>query len=433
MIESSIIQDLIIVELRDEITPLKIREKISASTDLIRENLQQLYPASTLVLSTCHRFTIVGNGLLASSIVTELRRIAPELDINHYSVLGHEVAPRHLFCIAAGLNSKTIGEHEILGQIRKAYSNTKCLQTQLHELMKRAIYTGKRIRTETLISRNSTSLSGLVTERIKAHFSEMEDVRILIYGTGEMARLVVRILQPLGVKSLDIASTDLRRASALCKRPNQHPTTRGQAQSELQKYQVIIGATSTPSVLLKEGDLVQTGSGKLLIDLGMPRNFNVKSTIGIWQYNLETLCKAAESSIKKRSCEIDRVLDIISEEELEFEKWVAFRRFVPWITKIKEDLARYEAKLLTKMEYDLAGGCSRQRGLLTYKIKGNIQTHFSLAITVFKSGIDNAMISTYLQDILRKMESRTKKILLEGDVPSPKFHEGSPHEELLGA
>ncbi len=391
-------------EFNYEITPLSVRERISSNIQEIREALQNRFPREVFVLGTCQRITILASSVSERDILQELKAFAPKVDKVHMVFLNGQEAIKHFFATSSGLHSKTIGEHEVLGQVRNAYVDQKDLSAELHELVKRAIYTGKRARTETFIGKHATSLASITISRITEHFPDTSNAKILLLGTGNMAKLVLNRLKYLQVGSLDIASRSVDRAETLASHPHHHAVSVTKALSNVGQYDIVIGATSTQEPILTH---LPNGK-KLLIDLGMPRNFDwhLSKQEDIILLDLDDLERSVIHHKKKRVQEITDVYHIINEEQAEYSRWLAFRKFVPKIIQLKAEQHLLEHNIAARIQaHDGLNNFLRAR--MIYKARGVIQEHYALIITIYKSEIDDeVLMESYVREMLVELDQK---------------------------
>jgi len=391
-----------LLELNHEVTPLKIREQISCEIGSIREKIEELFPTKCFVLATCHRITIIGFKIKKEEIIAILQKYDAQLQIAHLLDLKQEVALNHFLAVSAGLHSKTVGEHEILGQIRRAYESSVPLCPELHHLLKVVIHAGKRVRTETFIGRHATSLSSITADKIVEHFPDHRSTRILVLGTGNMAQLVLKRLRYLECKEVAIASKSLSRARELAIQSNHFAISVEEALHNLAKYDVVIGATHTQEPIVTASDVASLQKLRLFIDLGMPRNIDPSLTQmnQVTLLDLENMQKYSEEHQKLRFREVTEVYKILNEEQQNYFNWLSFREYVPQIVALKKELTILKQRVVARIKQGetLENG---ERSKAIYEIQGKIQSHFSLIISVFKSGInDQRIIDSYKAEIL---------------------------------
>ena len=296
------------VELSHRFAPIAIRERLALNTEQTRSAIQELkkWYKEIMIISTCNRLSIYAFGPSHNHILEYFDQFGNYRQ--YLSILpDSEIAIRNLFSTAAGLESQAIGEHQIIGQIKEAFDlakEEKSVGPVLDELIGQALKSGKKVRTETNIGKFSASLATVGYELIENHGIELKDTTFLVIGTGNMANLVTTVLDRTKIKKLFIASHDGDRAKAMANEWSGEAVDMEMIHGPLAESEVIIGGTQGEINLLHEETMaeskcpranfaLQTGSKKLFIDFGVPRNFNpdLKSHDNISLYDLDDIKK----------------------------------------------------------------------------------------------------------------------------------------------
>ncbi|MFQ5382264.1 MAG: glutamyl-tRNA reductase, partial [Dehalococcoidia bacterium] len=195
--------------------PAELRERLAARWD--RGLLPPASAAGTVVLSTCNRFEVyvsteAGHGDEAAKSLRSIAGVESEPGVRE--LLGGE-AVRHLFRVSSGLESMVLGEAEILGQVRRAYTaavEAGTVDQTLSHLFHEALRVGRRARRATGIGKRRRSVPALAARAAATHVESLADVHPLILGTGEAAVLAARAFSRLGAASPVFLSTDEGRA-----------------------------------------------------------------------------------------------------------------------------------------------------------------------------------------------------------------------------
>ncbi len=361
---------ILAVELSHQKAPIHLREKVSLKQPHVKTLLQSLMCDcdEAFVLSTCNRTAIYIYGPSLKPILNYFDGFAgihDYLDIFETT----EQAALHLFHTSAGLESQAIGEHQIIGQIRQAYELAKeegTIGPVLDELIKRSILTGKRVRTETAIGRNSTSVSAIAFDLAQENLGSLNDKTVLLIGTGKMAEVSAKIFSKDNVGELYIASHDFERALATANEYNAKPICVKDIHTILNKVSVIIGSTETEVNLFNNQEMSGQKCPRhefgfsfpnhlLLIDLGMPRNFNpiLKKVPHITLFDLDDLKQLSYTNLLAREESIPAAIEIVSDEADRFDEWMETHKVSPVISAYCENLNQIKADelkwLLPKM------------------------------------------------------------------------------------
>ena len=316
------------IELSHRFAPIEVREQLAFNQEQTQEALQELgkHYEEVFIITTCNRLSIYAFG----DSYLELEKYLEQFGnySQYLSILPDtRIAAQNLFSTAAGLESQAIGEHQIVGQIRDALDlarENKTIGPILDELIRTAINVGKRARLETNIGKHSASLATVGFELINQHNYNLEDCNLLVVGTGNMANLVTTVLDRSKIKSLLVASHDLDRAEKMAKEWNGEAIDVKRLPSILHEVDIIIGGTQGEVNLLSEKEIenskctraqfaMSTQRPKLLIDFGLPRNFNpvLKTFDNVHLYDLDDIKKMTFDSLMKRYDEIPQVKEIL--------------------------------------------------------------------------------------------------------------------------
>ncbi|HBF38256.1 MAG TPA: hypothetical protein DDW50_13155 [Firmicutes bacterium] len=239
---------------------------------------QDLFPAETLILSTCNRteFYFYANRSVPFcwellKVFTDQQSVKREF---FYQYSGQEVI-FHLLELSTGLRSMIIGETEILGQIAGACEVPGKLGREtpiLSALFKKTLQFARRIRVQSLIGKHSTSLTTLMMKELKHHFDDPAQQRVLVLGNGEIAQKTIQVLLYNGLQTMML--TRKRLAKPLDFVGDLTPVYGYENLPRLMMAnEVIIAATSAPHLLIKEEHRLLL-SGKLLIDFSFPHNID---------------------------------------------------------------------------------------------------------------------------------------------------------------
>lgn len=385
--------DIILVELNHKSAPIEIRETISVNADRIHEILHDLKKDSPeiFVLTTCNRISAYSFSRKVEPILEVFQSFCDKIDKSHLTILYNELAVKHLFSTSSGLESQTIGEHEILGQIRNAFiasDQSKNNGPILNELVNKAIHVGKRVRTETLIGKYAVSFAAITHNIIKEKFGGVDDISVMVYGSGEMAQIVLKMLVKMKVGKIYIVSNDLDRANRLAQSYQAIPVSYIGSKKLLVTTEVLIGATRTKSYILNKKKLESSNGPTpgLMVDLGMPRNFNpdINSSKGIKLHDLDDLKHSASEAIEKRKDEIVLAESIIVEEVSKFMKWFGFRDYVPLIKKLKDQLADAENETLKGVFEESKSLTKNQKEAIEGAMNRAIKKILSRTITFYR-------------------------------------------------
>jgi len=324
------------VEFRERVafTP---EQSIQAATELRRQGILE----EAVVLSTCNRSELYGvpaetDDSFAEAMeefLTSFHGLSrAELDGRTYRWQGAD-AVRHLYRVAAGLDSMLLGEAEILGQLRTAYSQALdhgSTGPVLNRAFQGALEVGKRVRAETEVGARpmSVALAGVrLAERV---FGNLKGHSALIIGAGAVAEQVVEHLRNRGIGALRVANRTEERATDLASRSEAEAVGWGSLQKVLGGADVIVTSVASADPVLTRSMLSQALESRrgptFAIDLGVPRNVapDAAGLYNLYLYNIDDLGEIVEQNKRAREAEIPRAEAIIAEHLAKFESWRAF-------------------------------------------------------------------------------------------------------------
>jgi len=244
-------------------------------------------------------------------------------------------AVRHIFRVAAGVESMVFGEHEILGQIRDAYFfSRKHAKTNscLNRLFQQAIATGKKVRHLTGAAKGTISVSSIAIEKLlENNNGNLEKKNVLIVGLGTMGLRALKRIAQCKTQKLCLCNRNDQRAEMICKRFNAEHLPYSEFNTGLIDYDCVILATSSNEYILSLQQLLQyTKQQKqlLVIDIGAPRNADpaIGAIDGIKLICVDDLKSTAERHLLERTHEIGDIEAIIEEQVIEFTRWYLYRK-----------------------------------------------------------------------------------------------------------
>src|SRR5262245_53025945 len=239
-----------------------------------------------VVLSTCNRTEIYARCTHFHAAVGDVRDFlaaysgaAPDDFENDLYTYYDDAAVAHLFSVAAGLDSMIVGESEILGQVRGAWQAAVREQTasqMLSRLFKHALESGKRVRTETGISRHPVSISSAAVAVAAEHLGALDGARVLVIGAGAMGSGLAATLQSRGVAQITVANRTVARAQELAQKVRGNAIPLTEIADALVDVDVVLASTASSEVLLERATVemvmaCRDGRPLLVVDVALPR------------------------------------------------------------------------------------------------------------------------------------------------------------------
>jgi glutamyl-tRNA reductase len=311
--------------------PVNVREQLAVKPSQFIGCAHRLKEHGALdeavVVSTCNRVEIYGTTRLptldASSLFRLLRPEARDYQAHIYVHQDIEAA-RHLFRVAAGLDSMVLGETEITGQIKKAYEFTRAAQATrgvLNRVFQKAFQVAKEIRTRTGIGRGATSVgsvAGALAEKIFGN--DLTEQVVIIIGAGAMGEACVRHLAKKGARSILVSNRSFDRAVELAGEFSGLAVSFEERLSAVAKADVVVTSTGCPKTLIHRADVQKVMEARqnrplILIDIAVPRNVEaaVRSLDNVYLYNIDDLQSILSENMRTREQHMS-LCDLIVEE-----------------------------------------------------------------------------------------------------------------------
>jgi glutamyl-tRNA reductase len=365
---------IVIVGLNHESAPLEVRERVAFENTSLSESLKRLMSLPSIeegvILSTCNRVEVLAASAEENAAVQDIKRFLVEqesaeeasgLDSHLYSYSDQE-AVRHLFRVAASLDSMVVGEPQILGQLKDYYAAAReagTVGTVLHRLFHRSFSVAKKVRSETAIARRPVSISSVAVDLAKRIFDNLEEKTVMVIGAGRMGNLVVRHLIQNGVRSLMITNRTFERAVNLAEEFHASPIRFEDYRRYLKLADVVIGSTESPQFLLGTETVTEVlrerkQKAMFFIDLGNRRNNfdpQINGIDNVYLYNVDHLKDVSKENLKGREGETLKADEIVDEEVEVFSQWLDSLEQVPTIVALKE---RFEEIRQVELEKSLS-------------------------------------------------------------------------------
>ena len=326
---------VVVVGLNHRTVPLDLLERMTVPESRLPKALADLtsreHVTEAVVLSTCNRIEVYvfaekfhGAYQDIRNFFAEASHMAPEEFSDHLTSLYDGDAARHLFSVASGLDSAVLGEHEILGQVRKSWetaSTEGAVGPVLNPLFRHALEVGKRVRTETAISRNITSVSQAAVAMATERLGGLEGRQVLVVGAGEMGEGLARALHGGGVAGIRVANRTWDRAVEVAGRLGGEPVRLDDLPHHLAEVDMLLTSTGASAVILEHGDLASVvgerhGRELLVVDIAVPRDVDPAAgeIDGLTLLDMDDLREFAEVGIRERQREVTAVQVIVDAE-----------------------------------------------------------------------------------------------------------------------
>ncbi|HKO16533.1 MAG TPA: glutamyl-tRNA reductase [Gemmatimonadaceae bacterium] len=359
--------------------PVAIREKIAYRPVELVPTLAALRDRSGaregVLLSTCNRtelYLVEGAGDALPFIWAELSaRLGEEASAYGYVRRDRE-AVAHLFRVAAGLDSMILGEAQIHGQVRDAWSACRSQSgTVLNRLFQTSLQVAGRIRADTAIARGAASVSTAALQLARQIFGSLTGRRAMVLGAGEMAELALECLAAEGVRTAVVANRTFERAVALAARYGATAMHYEQCWEQLAGVDVLLCSTAAPHPVVT-ADHVRAAVERrrhqplCILDIAMPRDVDpaVRQLENVYLYDLDDLHAVVATNLERRRAELPAVETVIAAEVERFWQWLAGLAAVPVLTRFRGEMERVRQQELQEALHRLGALPPEQRAVV---------------------------------------------------------------------
>jgi len=348
---------LALVGLSHKTAPVEVRERMAFSSDALRAALTSLVGRQevneALILSTCNRVEVVAESAderLIREFLCEFHQIPHESVSKHLYSFRNVEAIRHVFRVAASLDSMVIGEPQILGQVKEAYriaADAGTVGMHLSALMNRAFAVAKKVRSETGISQSAVSVSYAAVELARKIFGDLTGKTVMIIGASKMGELAAKHLKRAGVSSVLVTNRTFERAVELAKVFEGAAVPFEHFADHMVGADIVITSTGATHFIIGKSQAEQIihrrkNKPMFFIDIAVPRDIDpsVNEIDNAFLYDIDDLQQVIDENLKERLKEASRAEEIITSEVEAFCQKMKGREVVPTIVQLRETLEK---------------------------------------------------------------------------------------------
>ena len=387
---------LLVLGLDHRTAPVDLRERLSVEREQLPEALSRLseYVPQSAILSTCNRTEVyvydsddiglvgrVGDFMIGYSGVP-----GPELE-RHVYQLWETDCVAHLFRVAGGLESMIVGERQILGQVRAAFSAASqggYTKSPLTRVFHSALRAGRRVHRETSIGQHSRSVSRAAVQLARGMFDRLDERRALVIGAGDAGRMVARALADAGVRQITVTNRTHWRAEELARDLGGVASPFTDLPAALAESDLVISSTGSPGYVVDAAMLSEATARRddrepiLMIDIAVPRDIDpaVADFQQVQLFDIDALGQVAEVNLDAMSDEIRKAAHVVDSEVSRFVEWwnssdtmelaVSLRRRAEAVRK--QEMARTLKLLGADPDGELAGRLDAMTNALVKKL-----------------------------------------------------------------
>lgn len=398
--------------------PVEVREKVAFPAPTLPEALSELSHLEgvreSMILSTCNRVEVALaldektnlNDALDQFFSQQVHLGLDKIDRYLYKHEGRD-AVRHLFRVAASLDSMVLGEPQILGQLKDAYSVAKEMGTvsgALDQLVTRAFHVAKRVRSETEIGESAVSVSYAAVELAREIFGSLAGSKVMLIGAGKMSELAARHLKNVGAKQIYVTNRTYDRAVELARAFDGWIIDFANFKQTLPSVDIVITSTGAREPILTREDMkvamrARRNKPMFLVDIAVPRNIepDVNTIDNVFLYDIDDLQKVVERNLKGREAAAEHAARIVEEEMQWLESRMREREVSPAIVSLQG-----------RLEEIRAAEVERFRGKL-----GNLSTTQEEAVEAITRGIINKIAHGAIAELRRQGAQGDPQTLIE--------------------
>jgi glutamyl-tRNA reductase len=342
--------DIIVFGINHKSASVDLRGRVAFAPETVVETLRSaqssLDSSEIALLSTCNRTEIYAAGELSDKQLLVWLAETRGLDVsdieNCYYCLRGDKAIRHMIRVASGLDSLVMGEPQIFGQIKSAYSVAQKAETvsmHLNAAFQWAFAVAKRVRSETAIGKNPVSVAYASVSLAEQIFSDLKTAHVLLIGAGETIELVARYLRDKKIGQITVANRTLERAKELAEDFSADAILLADMPEHLHKADIVITSTASQLPVLGKGAVEVALQKRLhkpmfMVDIAVPRDIEpqVEALDDVYLYTVDDLEEVIQDNLKARQSAADLAAQIVDEE---VENWSSKQRELTAVDTIK--------------------------------------------------------------------------------------------------
>jgi len=362
--------------------PVHVREQIAFNAEVLPAALASLQQCSgvveAVIISTCNRTEIYchiaddHDDKVCEWLHDFHQQPAESLNEFIYSHQDHDTI-RHLLRVACGLDSMVLGEPQILGQIKTAYSqalHAKAVGKSLGRLFQHSFTVAKQVRTDTAIGSSPVSVAFAAVSLAKQIFSNLADSTALLIGAGETIELAARHLYDNGVGRIIIANRTIERAHALAEQVNGYAISLSEMPNHLAEADIVMSSTASQLPILGKGTVERALKQRkrkpiFMVDIAVPRD--IEAEVGtledVYLYCVDDLHDIIEENLQSRRDAALQAEEIIDTQLEHFVAWLRTQDAVPVIKAIRERAESDSEHLLEKAQKQIEQGVPAEQVL----------------------------------------------------------------------
>lgn len=429
---------LVCLGLSHHTAPVDVRARHAFPADRMAAALIALrdYEAvrEAVMLSTCGRLEIYAELEDYEAGVEQLKAFlqnfrhgdVEDLESYLYTLLGRQ-AIEHLFRVSTGLDSMLIGEAEILGQVKEAYTQAHAagsLGKTLHKLFREALNAGKAARTHTGIGNDSVSIATAAVDMVKTKVPDLADASVVVVGAGKMGRAAARRLRSEGAKHIYVTNRTMTRAQDVVAEIGHGSAVDMPGLTDaVASADVVVTSTGASHFILTRENVGEAMNRRrsrplVVVDIAVPRDADPQITEieGVSLVDVDGLKGIVDSTLQARREAIPHVEEIIEEYIERFGQWYRSRAAVPVIASLTQKAETIRSRELERLFARCPGLSERDRMLIT----GSSLTIISKLLHTVVTKMRDKAVTNHAEALTQaRMLDELFDLNVAGHVPAP--------------
>ncbi len=400
--------------------PVELREKVAFTPDSMVAALASLKALpgvqEAVIVSTCNRTEIYVDSPqleseLLSSWLADFHQLPHDEICSHSYTHQEHLAVRHVMRVASGLDSLILGEPQILGQVKQAYTDAKhsgMVGTGFEKLFQQTFAVAKKVRTETEIGANAVSVAFAAVQLAKHIFSALPKRSVLLVGAGETIELVAQHLKEQGVENIAVANRTVARAQNLADKLGAKVLTLSQLPAQLKEYDIVISSTASQLPLIGKGmveDALKQRRNRpiFLVDLAVPRDIEAQvNELGdAYLYTVDDLQHIVQKNLASREMAAQEAEKIIAHYVEHYLSWQQARQSIDLVKQYRQRSLKQRDQLVSRAVNQLEEGKPANDVMqeLAYKLT-NALMHGPTRVLREAAAENNTSVTQWLEQAL---------------------------------
>jgi len=410
--------NLTLLGINHRTAPVEVREKMNIPEPRLAEAVSDLVHRDgiheAMILSTCNRVEIVASADDEVDAEPILRRFLADrhhcdlaLYARFFYRLRQQDVVRHLFRVAASLDSMILGEPQILGQMKQAYATARAaggLNGTLSDVVNQALAVARRVRRETALGSAAVSVSYAAVELAKKIFGSLTGKTIFVVGAGKMSELAAKHLLRSGASTILVTNRTYERATELAAAFHGSPVHFEELFDHLGRADIVITSTGAPHTIIARAQVEKVLASRknrpmFFVDIAVPRDVDpsVNGLDNVFVYNIDDLGNVVEANKKQRELEAVWAEEIVQAEVQKTMKRLASRDVVPTIVALENRLNHIRESEMDRYQGKLGGLTPEQRQAVEALTRGIMNKILHGPITELKSDVGEAEQATVVR------------------------------------